>query len=185
MLIGYARVSTDEQDTALQLDALKRQGVTRVFEEKRSSAAHRPILGACIDTTREGDTLVVYKVDRLARSLRDLLQLLDRLTARGVHFRSCTEPIDTTTPAGSMLLQIIGAFAEFERNMIRERTRAGLAAARARGTKLGRARALTPAEEAAVVRQVRNGIATKSSLARQYGCHVSSIKRALARSDQA
>jgi DNA invertase Pin-like site-specific DNA recombinase len=183
MLIGYARVSTDEQETTLQLDALKRAGVERVYEEKRSSAAHRPILGACIDTTREGDTLVVYKVDRLARSLRELLTLLDRLSTRGVHFKSCTEPIDTSSPAGKMMLQIIGAFAEFERNIIRERTRAGLAAARARGATLGRARALTPAEEAAVVRQVRNGIATKASLARQYGCHVSSIKRALARAE--
>ena len=109
--------------------------------------------------------------------------MLDRLETRGVYFRSCSEAIDTSTPAGRMMMQIIGAFAEFERNIIRERTAAGLAAARARGVKLGRARALTPSEEAAVVRQFHSGLATKSALARMYGCHVSSIKRALARSE--
>lgn len=184
MLIGYARVSTNEQETALQLDALKRHGVERVFEEKRSATATRPMLGACLDTTRPGDTLIVYKVDRLARSLRELLALLDRLETRGVYFRSCTEPIDTSTPAGRMMMQIIGAFAEFERNIIRERTAAGLAAARARGVQLGRAPALTQGEEDACERQVRNGLATKSALARQYGCHVSSIKRGIRRAQE-
>ncbi len=182
MIIGYARVSTEEQETALQLDALKRAGAERVFEEKRSSSMTRPMLAACIDTTRPGDTLTVYKVDRLARSLRELLALLDRLEVRGVYFRSCTEPIDTSTPAGRMMMHIIGAFAEFERGIIRERTAAGLAAARSRGVKLGRARAMTPSEEAECVRKFHTGLHTKSGLARMYGCHISSVKRALIRS---
>jgi DNA invertase Pin-like site-specific DNA recombinase len=181
VLIGYARVSTTEQETALQLDALQRAGVAQVFQEKRSSAAARPILAACIDFTRPGDTLVVYKIDRLARSLQELLTLLARLELRGVGFRSCTEAIDTTTPAGRMLLQMLGAFAEFERGMIRERTAAGLAAARARGVKFGRARSMTPSEEREAVRKVLAGEITKAGAARLYGCHVSSIKRALSR----
>ncbi|MFN3888147.1 MAG: recombinase family protein [Aquabacterium sp.] len=184
MLIGYARVSTDEQETSLQLDAMKAAGVQQVFEEKRSSAMRRPILAACIDSTRNGDTLVVYKVDRLARSLRELLTLLDRLEVRGVYFRSLTEPIDTSTPSGRMMMHIIGAFAEFERGIIRERTAAGLAAARARGVKLGRARAMSPSEEAACVRQYMGGTYTLSALARIYGCHVSSVKRAIARASE-
>jgi DNA invertase Pin-like site-specific DNA recombinase len=181
MLIGYARVSTDEQETGLQLDAMKAAGVAQVFEEKRSSATRRPILAACIDATRPGDTLTVYKVDRLARSLRELLNLLHRLEVRGVYFRSLTEPIDTSTPAGRMMTHIIGAFAEFERGIIRERTAAGLAAARARGVKLGRARAMSPTEEAACVAQYVSGCYTLTALSRIYGCHISSIKRAVAR----
>jgi DNA invertase Pin-like site-specific DNA recombinase len=181
MLIGYARVSTTEQETNLQLDALKRAGVEQVFSEKRSSAASRPMLAACIDHTRPGDTLMVYKIDRLARSLKDLLALLDRLDVRGVGFKSCTEPIDTTSPAGRMMMQMLGAFAEFERGMIRERTTAGLAAAKARGVKFGRARAMTPSEEREAVRKVAAGEMTKSGAARLYGCHISSIKRAMRR----
>lgn len=183
MLIGYARVSTTEQDTSLQLDALKRIGVEQVWEEKRSSAAHRPILAECVNFTRPGDTLVVYKIDRLARSLKELLALLDRLEVRGVYFRSVTETIDTSTPSGRMMMQMLGAFAEFERNMIRERTKAGLAAARSRGVKFGRARAMTPTEEAECVRKFKSGGYTKSGLAKMYGCHISSVKRALARAD--
>jgi len=163
MLIGYARVSTTEQETNLQLDALKRAGVEQVFSEKRSSAASRPMLAACIDHTRPGDTLMVYKIDRLARSLKDLLALLDRLDVRGVGFKSCTEPIDTTSPAGRMMMQMLGAFAEFERGMI------------------GRARAMTPSEEREAVRKVAAGEMTKSGAARLYGCHISSIKRAMRR----
>lgn len=184
MLIGYARVSTNEQETALQLDALKRQGVERVYEEKRSSTVARPMLAACLDTTRPGDTLVVYKVDRLARSLKELISLLERLENRGVFFRSCTEHIDTSTSGGRMMMHVVGAFAQFERDIIRERTKAGLAAARARGVQLGRAPALSHGEEDACERQVRNGLATKTALARQYGCSVSSIKRGIRRAQE-
>lgn len=183
MRIGYARVSTLEQETALQLDALKRAGVERVFEEKRSAVTRRPMLDALLEQLRAGDTVVVYKIDRLARSLRDLLHILDRIEHAGAFFASTSEPIDTSMPAGRMMMQIVGAFAEFERNIIRERTVAGLRAARDRGTRLGRARAMTPTEEAACVRQFLAGGVTKSALARRYGCHISSVKRALAWAD--
>lgn len=181
MQIGYARVSTIEQETDMQRLALKRVRVSKVYEEKRSAVATRPMLVAMLDTLRPGDVVHVYKLDRLARSLRDLLAILDRIESAGAGLRSCTEPVDTTTPAGRMLMQMIGAFAEFERAIIRERTMAGLEAARERGSRFGRARALTPTEEVACARLYSSGKHTKSELARRYGCSVSSIKRTLAR----
>lgn len=183
MLIGYARVSTLEQETALQLDALKRAKVERVYQEKRSAVARRPMLEALLEQLRPGDTVVVYKTDRLARSLKDLLLILERVEQLGAYFTSTTEPIDTSTPAGRMMMHIVGAFAEFERNIIRERTMAGLAAARDRGVKFGRSRAMTPSEEAECVRKFLTGTHTKTSLARFYGCHISSVKRAIRRTD--
>ncbi len=128
-----------------------------------------------------GDVLVVYKLDRVARSLKHLLHVIDELQAKGVEFRSLTESIDTSTPAGRMMMQMLGAFAEFELAMIRERTRAGLRAAMARGSKPGRPRALEPQHEHEAVTRFRAGGITKSALAREYGTHISSIKRALAR----
>lgn len=181
MLIGYARVSTQDQDTALQLDALRRAGAVRVYEEKRSAVGRRPLLEDMLHHLRPGDTLAVYKVDRLARSLVDLLQILERVESAGARFMSLTEPIDTGTPAGRMMMQMVGAFAEFERNIIRERTIAGLQAARDRGVKFGRSRAMSPSEESECVRKFAAGGHTKAQLARLYGCHVSSIKRALQR----
>lgn len=112
MLIGYARVSTLEQETALQLDALKRAGVGRVYEEKRSAVTRRPMLDAMLEHVRAGDTVVVYKLDRLARSLRDLLAILDRIEHAGAFIASTSEPIDTGTPAGRMMMQMVGSFAE-------------------------------------------------------------------------
>lgn len=181
MRIGYARVSTLEQETALQLDALRRAGVEKVFEEKRSAVTRRPMLDAMVDQLRAGDVVIVYKLDRLARSLRDLLSILDKIEHAGAFIASTSEPIDTGTPAGRMMMQMVGAFAEFERSIIVERTRAGLQAARERGVKFGRARAMTPSEEAACVRAFAAGGVTKSALAKRYGCHISSVKRALAR----
>ena len=132
MLIGYARVSKSlGQDPAMQVQALRAAGAERVFVEHASGGRwDRPELHRLLDTLRAGDVLVVWKLDRLSRSLKDLLTLLDRLQALEVGFRSLTEQIDTTTPAGRMMLQMLGAFAEFEREMTRERTREGLAAAR-------------------------------------------------------
>ena len=115
MLVGYARVSSTEQETSLQLDALKRAKVKRVFQEKRSAVGRRPVLEAVLSSLKPGDTLVVYKVDRLARSLRDLLRILERLDAAGAEFKSLTEPFDTTTPVGEMVVHILGAVAQFER----------------------------------------------------------------------
>lgn len=138
MLIGYARVSTLQQDTALQRVAFTRAGVRRVIEEKRSGGAARPLLEGVLRRLKPGDVLVVYKIDRLARSLVDLLRILQRITEAGAQFRSLTEPLETATPVGRMMLQLLGAFAEFERALIRERCVAGLQAAMARGVVVGR-----------------------------------------------
>lgn len=138
-LIGYARVSTRDQSVAAQRAALDAAGCTRVYEETSSGANRdRPELAAALDYMREGDTLVVWKFDRLARSLKQLIETVEILEEHGVGFRSLTEAIDTTTPGGRLVFQIFGALAEFERGVIRERTRAGLDAARARGRVGGR-----------------------------------------------
>lgn len=137
MLIGYARVSTSEQDTALQLDALRSAGVTEIYSESGSSVGPRPQLHRAIAAVAHGDVLVVWKIDRMARSLSDLLQLLQRLRERGVGLKSLTEPIDTTTPMGEFVLQILGAVAQLERSMIRQRSIAGQVAAIKRGVVIG------------------------------------------------
>jgi DNA invertase Pin-like site-specific DNA recombinase len=140
MKIGYARVSTDDQKTALQLDALKRAGCEKVFKDDGLSGAIRnwPALLRCLKKLQCGDTLIVWKLDRLGRSLRDLITMLDDLKHRGVKFRSLTEHIDTDTPTGRAMWQVIGVLAELERSLITERTRAGITAARKRGVKFGR-----------------------------------------------
>lgn len=182
MLIGYARVSTQEQDTHLQRLALAGAGVTKVFEEKKTgSTMQRAQLQAMLSHVRSGDVVVVYKLDRLARSLPDLLRILARIESVGAGFKSLTETLDTTTPAGRMLMQLLGAFAEFERAMIAERTLAGMRAAVARGVKLGRHAALSPTEARSARQRYEAGQTTLSGLARLHGCHLSSIKRAIAR----
>jgi DNA invertase Pin-like site-specific DNA recombinase len=182
MQFGYARVSSSEQDTTLQLDALERSGVTRIYQEHRPGAGvHRPELERLLEQLREGDLVLVYKIDRLARSLSDLLHLLARIEARGAAFRSLTEPIDTSTPAGRMLMQLLGAFAEFERGMIRERSIAGQRAAMDRGKHCGRPAVLTIAEGMRAAELVGEGKATLSGLARLHGVHLSSVKRAIKR----
>lgn len=184
MIYGYARVSTQEQELHTQIDALRKAGVDFVFEEKKSGGdTKRAELEKVLVLLQPGDTLVVYKLDRIARSLKHLLQILDRLNAQGAQFRSLTETIDTSTAAGRMMMQIVGAFAEFELEMIRERTKAGLHAAMRRGSKPGRPRAMEPAEESEAVRLVLSGQATKSAVARQFGTHISSVKRALHRAN--
>ena len=140
MKYGYARTSTDDQTTALQLAALKRARCSHIFEDKGVSGAtaKRPALATCLKALRAGDTLVVWKLDRLGRSLRDLITILDELRDRGVGFHSLTEAIDTTTPTGRAMWQMIGVLAELERSMIVERSSAGVAAAKRRGVKFGR-----------------------------------------------
>jgi DNA invertase Pin-like site-specific DNA recombinase len=146
-LVGYARVSTDEQTTALQLDALRSAGCDVIHEDSASGAARsRPGLERALADVAAGDTLAVWKLDRLGRSLHNLLEVAEGLRGRDVALRSLTEHIDTATPAGKMLYAVLGAVAQFERDVIRERTKAGLAAARRRGERLGRPRALTPAQ---------------------------------------
>ena len=138
-LIGYARVSTLDQDPALQLDALAAAGCAKVFEDRASGArSDRPGLRQALDYVREGDVLVVWKLDRLGRSLAHLIETVAALEQRGVGFRSITEAIDSTTPSGRLVFHLFGALGQFERDLIRERTRAGLVAAAARGRKGGR-----------------------------------------------
>jgi DNA invertase Pin-like site-specific DNA recombinase len=137
-LIGYARVSTDEQNLAAQLDALRAAGCALIFEEHASGGQRsRPQLAAALAAIRPGDTLLVARLDRLARSLAHLLEIVERLRSQGAHFRSLRDPIDTTGPSGVLVLQMLGAVAEFERSLIRERTKAGIAAAKARGRYVG------------------------------------------------
>jgi len=136
-MIGYARVSTRQQETALQLAALEAAGVVRVYEEKRSAGGARPVLEQALHEIEAGQVLVVYKIDRLARSLVDLLRILGRLAEVGAGFRSLTEPLETQTPAGRMMVQMLGAVAEFERAVIRERCEAGRVEAIARGVRFG------------------------------------------------
>ena len=143
MLVGYVRVSTIEQDDSLQIDALKQAGCERIFRDKASGAkTERPGLQDAMDFLREGDSLVVWRLDRLGRSLKHLLETVALLEKRGIGFRSLQEVIDTKTSGGRLIFHIFGALAEFERNLIRERTLAGLRAARARGRLGGRPRAL-------------------------------------------
>lgn len=144
MLVGYERVSTDDQNLSLQQDALKAVGCKKIFSDKLSGIkADRPGLKKAFDFAREGDTLVVWRLDRLGRSLKDLIALFEELENRKIGFRSLQENIDTTTSGGKLIFHLFGALAEFERNLIRERTQAGLRAARARGRKGGRRQKLT------------------------------------------
>ena len=146
MKYGYARVSTDDQTTALQLAALQKTGCKTVFKDEGLSGAttKRPALLRFFKKLEHGDTLIVWKLDRLGRSLRDLITMLDDLKKRGVKFRSLTEAIDTETPTGRAMWQMIGVLAELERSLISERTRAGVKAAKGRGVKFGRKPKLSP-----------------------------------------
>jgi DNA invertase Pin-like site-specific DNA recombinase len=144
MLVGYARVSTTEQHLDLQRDALTQAGCDRLFTDTASGAtAERPGLAAALNYLRDGDVLAVWKLDRLGRSLKDLLEIVTTLEQRGIGFKSLQESMDTTTPGGKLIFHVFAALAEFERGVIRERTQAGLTAARARGRRGGRPRKLS------------------------------------------
>jgi DNA invertase Pin-like site-specific DNA recombinase len=158
-------VSTAEQNTTVQFDAFLKAGVTNVFEEKRSAVRHRPVLETLLQRIGPGDILVVYKMDRLARSLVHLLSVLALLQQRGAAFRSLTEPIETETPVGRLFLQMLGSFAEFERALIRDRCIAGQVAARARGQRWGRPRTLNGDDELKVIEMYRSGWFTVSMIA--------------------
>jgi DNA invertase Pin-like site-specific DNA recombinase len=182
MLIGYARVSTDDQDTAAQVAALKAAGCERIFREKASGGRwDRPELHRLLDQLRKGDVLVIWKLDRLSRSLRDVLIIMERLAEAKAGFRSLTESIDTTTPAGRMMMQMVGSFAEFERAMLRERTKIGLEAARREGRIGGRRPKLTPHQQDEIVRMVARGRKTAADAARLFGVHPATISRLLTR----
>ena len=157
MYIGYARVSTDDQDLSLQRDALNAAGCDRIFTDTMSGAkAERPGLREALDHCRAGDTLVVWRLDRLGRSLTNLIELMTTLDDKEIGFKSLTEQIDTTTSGGKLVFHIFGALAEFERELIRERTRAGLAAARARGRQGGRPRKLDTPKKIAMAQSLYN-----------------------------
>ena len=138
MKIGYARVSTLDQNLNAQIDALKNAGCDEIYEEKKSGVADREALEKALEYLREGDTLVVTKLDRLGRSLKKLLELVEEFKERGIHFQSLDDGIDTSTSVGNFFFQVIGAFSELERNLIVERTQKGLKAARSRGRLGGR-----------------------------------------------
>lgn len=181
MIYGYARVSTSAQETTLQLDALYRGGVDKVLQEKRSSVGKRPMLSLLVSMLRSGDVVKVYKIDRFARSLLDLLAILERIEKAGAVFQSLTEPIDTSTGAGRMMMHMLGAFAEFERGIIRERSIAGQQAARERGKHCGRPRGFDAATEACMVKLYESGWYTLDNLAFMFDAHPSTVKRAIYR----
>ena len=188
-LIGYARVSTTDQDPTLQEDALHQAGCTRVFVDTASgAAADRPQLEAVLQYLRPGDVLVAWRLDRLGRSLKHLVSLMADLESRGNGFRSLNESIDTTTPTGRLVFHIFAALAEFERELIRERTRAGLKVARARGRKGGRKPKMTP-NKVEVARRMYSDQKSVSEIAETLGVSRASIYRHLgaqspAKSDQ-
>lgn len=170
-LVGYARVSTAEQSLQMQIDALVEAGVHRdhIHTETASGvASRRPALALALKDCRRGDTLVVWKLDRLGRSMLDLLNRINELEARGVGLRSLTGSIDTTTPAGRLMLHVLGALAEFERDLIRERSRAGLLAHIARGGRVGAPRALSP-EQVKQGRKWRREHVPVKEIARRFG----------------
>lgn len=182
MIIGYARVSTQDQNPQLQLDALNGAACEQVFYETATGTFRdRPELTACLRTLRKGDSLVVWKLDRLARSLKDLVEIVHDLNHRGVGFRSLTESIDTTSSGGRLVFHIFGALAEFEHSLIKERTIAGLAAARARGRKGGRKPALSPTDVRKAAAMLSDPNITKAEVARHFSVSRVTLNAALTR----
>lgn len=178
MLLGYARVSTDDQDHALQLDALRQAGCERIVTETASgSRADRPELAKLLEHARAGDTLVVWRLDRLGRSLRHLIDVAEDLQARGIALRSLTESLDTSTPVGRFLFALLGALASMEREIIVERTRAGLRAAAARGRRGGRPPVLDADKLRAAKAMLASGTMSATEVARQVGCAPSTLYR--------
>lgn len=178
MNIGYARVSTSDQNLDLQLEALKKHDCQRVFQEKASGAhRRRPELERLLDQLRAGDTVVVWKLDRLARSTRDLLEIAETIRVAGASFRSLSEPwADTTSHAGKMIMTIFAGIAEFERDLIRERTSAGRSAAQKRGVRFGRPSKLNEEQQALAHRLIREGKAVRD-VAKTFKVHPATIYR--------
>ena len=175
-IYGYARVSTTDQNTAVQLAAFERAGITNIVEEKRSAVKDRPELERLLEVLQPGDVLAVYKLDRLARSVLHFSQVFERLKAKGVGFRSLTESIETDSPQGRMFIHMLSAFAEFERELIRERCLAGQRAARAAGKTWGKKRALPDDLVAEVVTAWRSGWYDQKTLADMVGCSISVLR---------
>ena len=180
MLVAYARVSTEDQNPDLQRRALKEAGCKKIFEERASGAQRdRPQLAAALEYMREGDTLCVWKLDRLARSLKQLIETVETFDERGMHLLSLTEKIDTSTPSGRLVFHVFGALAEFERGLIRERTLAGLASARARGRVGGRPKSLSENTLKAAKAMLQAGEMTVTEIAQQLCVSPSTLYRYL------
>ena len=185
MIIGYARVSTTEQDTALQLDALKAAGCERIYQESGSGKSRkRPELEKCLDVMRAGDTLFVWRLDRLGRSLKDLGEIVTELEGKEIGFRSLTEAIDTTNAGGKLVFHIFAALSEFERSLIQERTKAGLAAARARGRKGGRPRKLDYKQVQKARAMLADPAITKTEVAEHFGVTRMTLNEAIHRAEE-
>jgi DNA invertase Pin-like site-specific DNA recombinase len=182
MLIGYARVSTQDQETAAQIAALKTAGCELIFQERASGGRwDRPELHRLLGQLRKDDVLVVWKLDRLSRSLKDVLSLMEKIAQAQAGFRSLTEAIDTTSAGGRMMMQIVASFAEFERAMLRERTRSGLDEARKQGRLGGRRHKLRPDQQEEIVSLIHTGQKTAAAAARLFNVHPATISRLLQR----
>jgi DNA invertase Pin-like site-specific DNA recombinase len=178
MRIGYCRISTVDQDPQLQIDALERAQCDKIFTDRASGASRdRPQLAAALAFAREGDTVIVWKFDRFARSTLHMIELADELHRRGIQFQSLTESFDTSTAWGQCIYQVLAACGQLERSLIRERTMAGLAAARARGRVGGRPRALTPEQEATVLGLLAAGTLSHGQIGKLFQCHTRTIRR--------
>ncbi|MGP5565690.1 recombinase family protein [Pseudidiomarina sp.] len=182
MIIGYARVSTQDQHPELQLDALTNAGCEQIFQEKMTGTLReRPELSLCLRTLRKGDTLVVWRLDRLARSLKDLVEIIEELHQCEIGFRSLTESIDTTNASGKLIFHIFGALAEFEHSLITERTKAGLAAARARGRKGGRPPAMSASDIKKAAAMLADPMITKADVAKHFKVSRTTLNASLQR----
>lgn len=186
MILGYSRVSKgEEQNSNLQIKALKEANVQKLYDEIGSGGRwNRPILHKMIEQLREGDTVVVWKLDRLSRSLKDLLVIMEQINKAGAGFKSLTESIDTTTPAGRMMMQMVGSFAEFERAMIRERTNAGLAAARQEGRIGGRRPKLNKDQRQDIIDNVISDRKSGAQMARLYSVSEATVSRIISQHRQ-
>ena len=183
MLVGYARVSTVDQSNDLQLAAFEKAGVKKVFQERQSSVKRRPVLDQLLMTIETGQVLVVYKLDRLARSMVHFVKLSETLKSKGVGFRSLTESIDTSTPQGRMFVNLLATFAEFERELIRERCMAGQKAARSRGQTWGRVPTLSEQECNQVAQMWRSGWYEQKTLADMFGMSEAGLRDSIHRAE--
>jgi DNA invertase Pin-like site-specific DNA recombinase len=182
MRIGYARLATSEQDSATQGAALRAAGCEVVFQEQASGGRwDRPELHRLLDRLRQGDVVVVWKLHQLSRSLQDVLTIMDRIQGKRAGFCSLTEAIDTTTPAGRMMMQMVASLAEFERAMLKERTKIGLDAARKDGRIGGRRPKLKPGQQQEIIQMVKQGEKTAAAAARLFGVHRATVTRLLQR----
>ena len=184
MLIGYARVSTTDQNLALQKEALEKAGCERIYEDTISGTrAERPGLTKALEMLRSGDTLVVWKLDRLGRSVKNLITLVSEINANGIHFRSLTDSIDTSTPSGRFFFHVMASLAEMERELIIERTRAGLEVARALGRKGGRKRTMTDSKIDSAKKLLSSSVPPRD-VAKDLGVSLATLYRWIPASDQ-